>query len=165
MHVIRYNQAYPTWAEGTALGPPNLSVMRKIALTLCALAFLATLAPARADTSVEGSVLVPTPQGPSAARHAFLFSDKLDGVVGDVIQITPPTQRRYFELLGLTGATGAENLDVYFYKSLEGTGDPCPIEITGSLPKGGESGYICAGARYAVVTLFQGAHSTFKLTY
>jgi hypothetical protein len=139
--------------------------MRKLALSVCALAITGALIPARADTVVAGSVAVAAPVGPSPARRAYLFSDKLDGVLGDVIAITPSTDPRAFVLRGLSGATGVEDLDIYFYRSLDGTGDPCERNISGAAPLGGETGTMCADARWAVVVLFQGAGATFDLTY
>ena len=150
------------------MDPPttNTASMRRFALVLCMFAILPANVLARAETVVPGSVLIAVPTGPAVARNAYLFSDKLDGITGDVIELDSSPSARPFEVRGLTGATGAEDLDAWFYTSLTGNGSPCARVVSNpSMPNGGEAGTMCAGAKFAVVVLFKGADATFELRY
>lgn len=138
--------------------------MRRPVLLACVVVLCAGFAPARAETTVPGTVIAPVPAGPSLARQMYLFSDKLDGVAGDVIGLTPSAEPRSFDLNVTSGATGDEDLDVYFYTSLDGTGAPCARDADATAD-GGEEGTMCAGAAWAIVTLFSGADATFTLRY
>jgi hypothetical protein len=139
--------------------------MKRTTTTILLLAALAGVGPARADTTVSGHIDAANPQ-PMLARLAFLADEKLNGQLGYVVELPNPVdEERRFELRRVpgTGVTGLEDLDVYFYRAIEGTGDPCPYQPD-STSSGGETGTICAGASHAVVVLFAGADVDFELT-
>ena len=95
--------------------------MRRAIILGCLLAAAVATVPARAQPQT-GSIDVAIVD-PSIARQMYLFSDKLDGIVGDVVQLSPAAGQRPFQLSKLTGATGSEDLDIWFYRELDGTGE------------------------------------------
>lgn len=135
--------------------------MKRTFLVVCALTALVAL-PAHADGRIIGYVDAAVTH-PAVPRTAYNQSEKLNGVFGYVAEIGASASERPFTLTRLTGATGSEDLDVWFYRDISGTGDPCP-RIIAQEWAGGERGTICAGAAYAVVVLFTGGDADFSLT-
>jgi hypothetical protein len=138
--------------------------MRRFAVLSCVLAIAASCMPSHATSDDWHTILVSSPD-PAVARQMVLASDKLNGVTGYVLPLTGVTTERSYELVSRGGATGAEDFDAWFYTSVDGTGSPCPRVPPTNTDLGGESGTMCAGARYAIVVLFTGAYGTFQLRY
>lgn len=134
--------------------------MKRTLASVCLALALTSVAPASADVIV-GSVEASAAH-PAIPRMLYNASVKLNGYLGFVATLDPSANERSFTLRRMDGATGREDLDVWFYRDIAGTGDPCPRVIDGE-EAGGESGSVCAGARYAVVVLFAGLDANFQL--
>ena len=137
---------------------------RTIALAVALCAF-AALPSARADDAPEIPGFVEAPAiHPAIARSLYLQDPKTNGTLGFVIELPDPNDaERVFELRATRGVA-ATDLDAYFYRDIEGTGDPCQYTRPVVTPDGGESGTICAGATHAVIVLFTGADVDFTLS-
>jgi hypothetical protein len=135
--------------------------MKRTLLVLCAVAALVGVAPAHAQRSYEGSVRTPIAH-PAIPRTLYLETQKLNGAFGYVFPIEASQDERPFELRRLSGATGREDLDAWFYRDISGAGDPCPRSIS-SHTESVETGTVCPGATFAVVVLFAGADASFQL--
>ena len=123
--------------------------------------------PATRTVTLEesGTIMAPAPtsialfgitEGEFAQTCAMPASQGVDGWVVEL----PEDFRMGTGLIDVVGtdATGAHDLDVYFYDSA------CGLMVDYSLTGGAdESGAIAPGAAWAVVDLFIGANATFEL--
>lgn len=90
---------------------------------------------------------------PGLGRKVYLVAQAADGVVADVFDVDPRAVGGTFTLGDVKDATGAGNLDVFFYADLASAADGTPV-TTGEFATraaGGETGFVPAGTRYAVV--------------
>lgn len=133
-------------------------------LVVCALLALAGASvPARAHPA-SGRVRLAA-VSPSPARTMYLADRNSNGLTGYVLRLDHGPARSY--TLTLTdGATGAEDLDAYFYTDIRGTGTPC--RVSSSQRHGVETGEIdCPGetqASWVVIVLARGANAAFTFT-
>ncbi len=143
-----------------------------VALTVTAMLLLPVAAIARPprppepSQTQEGSVLLPLrfaadptySSWPGGQRQVWQATGN-NGTVGYTFELSPDVAGGDFVLEVLSGGTGSEDLDIAFYASLT------PTVSTSTLmtrQAGGERGFIPAGSRYAVVTMFEGADATFR---
>lgn len=131
-------------------------------ITVCSLALLAIAFPARAST-VSGHIdtAVATPTIP---RTVYMTVPGSNGLTGYVARIASSTVERSYSLARTAGTTREDDLDAWFYRDIDGTGEPCPRAAHPD-GDGGETGKICPGAAWVVVVLFAGANVDFTLTY
>ncbi|MGH2829206.1 MAG: hypothetical protein ACRDJM_01855 [Actinomycetota bacterium] len=122
---------------------------------------LAALGPMPAGAAtVSGSVMLPSFGTPSIARYLSQTGEEVfQGLTGYVFAL--PAWNVPFTLRRISGATGLEDFDLFFYQSLDGlTGQTAgPAMCTTSNP-------VCQGnvpfnARFAIVTLSLGLAGTF----
>lgn len=103
---------------------------------------------------------------PGAGRKVYLVAQAADGLIADVFDVDPRAAGGSFELGNVKDATGAGNLDVFFYADLASAADGTPV-TTGEFATraaGGETGFVPAGTRYAVVFSPDAVGSTFTFT-
>jgi len=140
--------------------------MKRSCVTFLVLAALAAGLPARADTLVVDGFVRSPAVTPTVPRTLHLITDRANGTVGWVAPLSNAASARSYQATVVSAAPGATDVDVWFYRDLEGptgTGDPCPREARDRFD-GSEDGTLCVGARYAVVVLFAGADVRFRLT-
>jgi len=100
---------------------------------------------------------------PGLGRKVYLAAEAADGVVADVFPVDPRAIGGSFEITDVADATGAGQLDVFFYGHLASAADGTP-ETTGEFtgPAKGEKGFVPAGTRYAVVFSPNAVNPTFR---
>lgn len=103
---------------------------------------------------------------PGAGRKVYLVAQAADGVIADVFDVDPRAAGGSFELGNVKDATGAGNLDVFFYSDLASAADGTPVTVGefATPGKGGEKGFVPAGTRYAVVFSPDAVQPTFGFT-
>lgn len=145
-----------------------------LSLSLLALPSASAQAPAAGPTvqTYEGSFAAPTRftdgEGgfPGLGRKVYLVAQAADGVVADVFDVAPRAVGGAFELGEVSDATGAGNLDVFFYGDLASAADGTPV-TTGEFATpgaGGEKGFVPAGTRFAIVFSPDAVAPTFTFT-
>lgn len=142
-------------------------------VALAALAVLAALPPARALPPSESGTVRLAAATPIVQR--LLFNQTGDnGTVGYVIEIPKSADGKEYVLRKTSGATGRENLDVYFYADLSGSqGNQCNDGTTSSKvpwePEDQEAGVMCPESErtvaWAIVVLSAGANAGFTLSW
>lgn len=161
------------------LEPP---VRRRPLLALPVLALTATaVLPASAVTPVtgeqvqrySGAFLAPTrftdvDSGfPGLGRRVFLASEAADGVTADVFPVDAASWGGAFDLGDVKDATGAGDLDVYFYADLGNIATQGVLPVTTGeydTAAAGEKGFVPAGSRYALVFSPNAVNPTFTFT-
>jgi len=147
--------------------------MRRAGVVLFALAIVGMALPARADSTFDGSVLLPGGIEP-IARVLYLIEDDLNGLVGYVVDLG----KRWDEYTPwrLTETSGIEPLDMFvtFYASIN-DGDSCNYLVDsddGTTTRGriecrdaNDDGEITNAdkARYAIVGMLTGLAGEFEL--
>lgn len=126
----------------------------------------AAVLPARASVEQTGSVHLAV-ASPSPARVMYSMTGKNDELTGYVFKVLPSAKGKTYTLTRTRGATGLEDLDVWFYADIDGAGDPCRFT---TLTDDGttQTGVVCPDdktPRWAVVWLNSGAASGFKFSY
>lgn len=145
-------------------------------VALCGLAVLpASAAPVAGEQvqSYSGAFVAPTrftdteAGFPGLGRRLFLVGEQADGVVADLFPVSRDAWGGAFELGDVEDATGAGDLDVYFY------GDLGNIATQGVLPvttaeydtdARGEKGFVPEGTTYALVFSPDAVSPTFTFT-
>jgi plastocyanin len=155
--------------------------MSKLIALLLALPLLLGTLPATGDEAAlaepvqttPGTVRVPTrftdpEQGyPGLGRRLWLAASASNGVVAHVLDVDPATWGGAFELGGVTDATGAGDLGIYFYKDfggLEPLSGPHNAVSTAEYDTravGGEKGFIPFGTKKALVFTYNGVNAAF----
>ena len=115
---------------------------------------------------VEGTILVPLrfaqdatySSWPGGQRQVWSVAGS-NGQVGYTFELAEGVGGGSFTLDRVSGATGLEDFDIAFYASFN------PVVSSATIAErkiGGEAGTIPDGARFAIVTLFNGANGTFR---
>ncbi|MFP5218665.1 MAG: hypothetical protein ACLGIG_02855 [Actinomycetes bacterium] len=170
----------PSNTPGTQQPLPEVLVRRVLALPVL-LGLVAVVVPhATADVSTpagtqvqsyDGAFVAPTRftdgEGgwPGLGRKVYLAAQAADGVVADVFPVDPRAVGGRFELGNVADATGAGNLDVFFYGDMASVADGTPV-TTGEFasPEPGESGFVPQGTEYAIVFSPDAVRPTFTFT-
>lgn len=144
-----------------------------LSLSLLALPSASAAAPPEGATVQQyaGSFVAPTrfvdgESGfPGAGRKVYLVAQAADGVIADVFDVDPRAAGGSFVLGDVKDATGEGDLDVYFYSDLASAVDGTP-QTVGEFDTDdpGESGFVPAGTRYAVVFSPNAVQPTFTFT-
>ncbi|HEX9712231.1 MAG TPA: hypothetical protein VGB52_06725 [Actinomycetota bacterium] len=141
--------------------------MKRTLLSLSLAIALVAMAPAAADPEdvvrgrIDGPALTPT-----VPRTLYLASPRTNGITGWVASLPIAEESRTYEVHPLGEVPSGLDIDVWFYRDLQGeagTGDPCARDAA-PVVGGGETGTVCPGATYAVIVLFSGADVPFELT-
>ncbi|HKO62827.1 MAG TPA: S8 family serine peptidase [Pyrinomonadaceae bacterium] len=115
---------------------------------------------------VEGTIVIPLrfatdatySSWPGGQRQVWAAAGS-NGHVGYTFELAEGTDGGSFTLDRVSGTTGLEDFDIAFYASF----NPVVSSATIATRKiGGEAGTIPDGARFAIVTLFNGANGTFN---
>jgi hypothetical protein len=106
---------------------------------------------------------------PSISREVFNRAPQYNGLTGYVFPLPTSAAGKPYTLTG-TGATGLENLDAYFYRSISEFGDPCPEDGRRYDSGTTETGIICPNAGrptalWGIVVLRVGAMASFTFAY
>lgn len=165
---------------------PSIRIRAAIALAAMAVSLVAPGA-SMAAPFVQGMVELPAAT-PTPGRLAWVATPLTDGVIAVVVPLGNAgiMDGKPYSLRKLSGVEPVD-LDVWFYSDLwgdNGLGYACPrtgpTGVGNPVPDGdgGEDGQIWCGdsnadgrsttadrARYAVVTLFTGAHARFRLSW
>jgi hypothetical protein len=126
-----------------------------LAVALCATVSL--FAPPAHASAISGSVLAPTFGSPALQRNVQETVGQ-PGVFGFVIDTSA---MHSFAVKPVSGLTGQEQYDIFFYSSLDAGVADTPLQWDPSQM----SGQVPAGARYAIVTLALGADGSFEFDY
>lgn len=165
---------------------PSIRIRTAIALAAMAASLVAPGASVAAP-SEQGTVELPAAT-PTPGRLAWVATTQTNGLIASVVPLGNMgiVDGRPYSLRKLSGVEPVD-LDVWFYSDLwgdNGLGHACPrtspTGVGNPVPdgNGGEDGQIWCGdsngdgqitpadrARYAVVTLFTGAHARFRLSW
>lgn len=143
--------------------------MKRSGLVLCAVLAALPFACAHAGQPMSGgSILLPAPS--SSVQREARQTAVPNGTFGFVVGLSGSIDNKTYTLTLTHGATGLENLEVLFYRSLDGNGDPCALPTDRHESGAVETGTACpssAGApqaRYAIVFMPTGASAAFTLT-
>jgi plastocyanin len=104
---------------------------------------------------------------PGLARRVWAGASQSNGVIARIIDVDPATWGGKFVVDGVTDATGAADLDVYFYSEMGDLGAGTPGVVTAqyaTVAKGGETGFVAPGSRRAIVFTSNGVNSSFTYT-
>lgn len=126
----------------------------------------AAVLPARAAGEQTGTVQLAV-RTPSIARTLYVATGANDELTGYVFAVSPAAKGKTYTLTRTKGATGLEDLDIYFYADISGTGDPC-LFTTVSDDGETQTGVICPDVKtpkWAVVWLNAGAAAQFAFSY
>lgn len=125
-------------------------------------------APVRASTGPEtlsGTITLGV-ASPTPARMTYNNSSGNNGLVGYAWTLPPAADGKTYTLKRVSGATGMEDLDAYFYTSL--TSDQGSCDASADIKQSGdtETGTICPNpaqvARYVVIVMKVGANTAFS---
>lgn len=131
---------------------------------------------AEASQSVSGSIMSPTrfTDGtggwPGLGRKLYTLSNETNGLISYTFAVDPDTIGSEFTLGNVADATGAADLDIYFYVYLGddvvGTTAPLTAEEGEfqTVGAGGETGIVPQEATMAIVFTPNGVNSTFTYT-
>jgi hypothetical protein len=138
-----------------------------LACAVTAACWLVSVFPATAAVT-RGTVQLPA-DAPNVQRLGYVTKTLPNGAFGYVVPVDPGATNHQYSLKLDSGATGTEDLDVFFYYSLDGMGDPCPLARDRAQHGDTETGTVCPNndqrkARYAVVVLNAGAMARFSLS-
>lgn len=123
--------------------------------------------------NVSGSIALPTRftdatgGWPGLVRKAYQASGDTNGVIGYVFSVDPETWGGPFVLGDVTDATGAGNLDVFFYSHMGDAGGadaPVTVGEYQSTANKGEAGFVPQGATKAIVFTPDAVNATFNYT-
>lgn len=144
---------------------PLLSIA---ACLLLALSLLPTAAVAASEPLqvVDGTIALPLRFAADATYSSWSGGQRQlyslagsNGHVGYTIELPEEASGGAFDLAVTSGLTGLEDLDIAFYVSFNPVVSSATIAKRG---RGGESGVIPEGSRYAVITMFDGANVRFR---
>jgi hypothetical protein len=150
--------------------------MRKLLIGAILASFAFVPTGAQASQSVDGFVKSPTrfTDGttgfPGLGRRLYLVSPETNGLVSYTFAIDEDTRGLDFTLGNVADATGAADLDIYFYYDLgddvEGTRAAVVADggYYANVGPGGESGTVPDDANYAIVFTANGVDSTSTYT-
>jgi hypothetical protein len=125
--------------------------------------------------TVAGSIAAPTrfTDGetgyPGLGRRAWLLNPASNGTIMHVFEVDPKTWGGQFRFSQVTDATGAADVDVYFYNDFGTVGgllasDPGQPRSTAEYAAagaGGDTGFIPAGSKKGLVFTRNGVNTTF----
>ncbi len=122
--------------------------------------------------AVDGSIALPTrfTDGvggwPGLVRRVYQASAATNGVIGYVFDVDATTWGGAFVLGNVKDATGAGNLDVFFYEAMGDAGGQEAPTVVGEYQTAnkGEVGFVPEGARKAVVFTPDAVNATFTYT-
>jgi hypothetical protein len=148
-----------------ALAAASVAACQDSALLEAATAKASAGGPAQVE---EGSILLPLrfpadatyASWPGGQRNVYTAVGS-NGDVGYTFELSEVLGGGAFQLEVLSGATGAEDLDITFYASFN------PVVSTGDYTEraaAGEAGTVPPGSRFAIVTMFTGADAAFRFT-
>lgn len=127
--------------------------------------------PAAAAPPYSGRVEVGV-TAPAIPAASYRYTGANDRLTGDVFKLSPAADGKRYTLQLVSGATGIENPDVYFYTAGEGGGIGSVCTVDAADADGGrlETGTICPhpgeAAAWAVVVLRAGgARAAFTFSY
>lgn len=124
--------------------------------------------------TVFGSVALPTrftdvDNGyPGLGRRLWLANSNTNGSAMYVFAVDPETWGGAFSITDVADATGAGDMDVYFYSDfgnlepLSGPGDAVTTAEYAKRAAGGETGFIPFGSKRALVFTINAVNATFK---
>lgn len=150
--------------------------MRKVLVAAILSAIALSSMGAEAAQSVSGSIKSPTrftngtSGWPGAGRRVYNASAEANGLIAYVFAVDADTIGSDFTLGNVADATGAADLDIYFYVDLgdDVVGDRAPVVADGgefvTVGPGGETGVVPAEATAAIVFTANGVNSTFTYT-
>ena len=143
-----------------------MEIVRRLVVIASAVLVCAAAFPARASGEQTGSVHLAV-ASPSPARMMYAMSGMNNELTGHVFELSPSARGKTYTLTRTRGATGLEDLDVWFYADIGGTGDPCRFT---TLTDDGttQTGVVCPddkSPRWAVVWLNTGAGAGFEFSY
>lgn len=131
---------------------------------------------AEASQSTPGSIMSPTrftdgtTGWPGLGRKLYTLSNASNGLISYTFAVDPDTIGSEFTLGNVADATGAADLDIYFYIDLgdDVVGTTSPIVADegefATVGAGGETGIVPEEATMAIVFTANGVNSTFTYT-
>lgn len=139
---------------------------RSTALTVALLAMALAAAPTQAFPGPQTGTVRLGVASPTPARALYNASTANNGLVGFVFALPSGSDGKTYTLKRVSGPTGLEDLDAYFYSNLDSSSGACDtgqdLRETGDT----ETGTICPNqnqtARYAVIVIKAGANTTFS---
>jgi plastocyanin len=116
--------------------------------------------PDTATGSVDGGF-------PGLARRLYVAADPSNGAIARIFDVDPSTYGGAFVIDGVTDATGAADLDVFFYTEMGDVAGQRAGGVVGEYATrkaGGETGFVPKGAVKAIVFTPNGVNSAFTYT-
>lgn len=104
---------------------------------------------------------------PGLARRLWVAASTSSGVIASVFDVNQASWGGPFVIDGVTDATGAADLDVYFYDEMgDVAGQTAGVTKAeyATVAAGGETGFVPQGARKAIVYTANGVQSEFTYT-
>lgn len=144
------------------------SMKRTACLLLVALAF--AVAPVHAFPGPTTGTIRIGVASPTPARTLYNSSAANNGLVGYVFALPAGSDNKRYTLTRVSGTTGTENLDAYFYSSLTSDTGSCDAaaDITETETGPSESGTICPNpgqvGQYAIIVMKVGLNATFSFS-
>jgi len=139
--------------------------MRRFAIAASILAVLAVGVPASAGQT-GGTVRYPV-AAPTVATTAWKAGYRTNGQVGWIERLPLGADGASYTLTTTDGATGAENVDAYFYTDApDGSGPGMICSVDARENWSSETGTICTGSQqvaWVVVVLVAGYDASFTL--
>lgn len=127
-------------------------------------------APVRATTgpeTVAGTIQLGA-LSPAPARIAYNASSANNGVVGYVWTLPALADGKTYTLKRTAGVTGVEDLDAYFYTTLDSEQGSCAASADLKETQDTETGTICPSmtqtARYVIIVVKAGVNTRFSFT-